>query len=71
MFCATMRSASLENGAAEGVNALIRDGSARWMYLANIYGDTAHRARNLYDYSGYAEGTYAEYVDDQMADLIQ
>jgi prepilin-type N-terminal cleavage/methylation domain-containing protein len=71
IFRANHASVALENGAAEGVNALLKDGSARWMYLANIYGDALHRDRNLYDYSGYGEGTYAEYVDDQMADLIQ
>jgi hypothetical protein len=62
---------NLPNGGAAGSNALLKDGSARWMNLSAIWGDAARMERNLYDYSGYGEGTYAEYVADDMAALFQ
>ncbi len=71
MYRSNHAASNLPFGGAEGSNALLKDGSARWMHLAAIWGDTDRMARNLYDNSGYAEGTYAEYVDDQMAELFQ
>lgn len=60
-------------GAAEGVNALIRDGSARWMYLVPIYAQALpiEYAPNNYDMYGHAEGRYEQFVDNEMAALWQ
>ncbi len=70
MYRANHVSASLPNGGAEGANALFKDGSARWMYLAPLWNNAAVMLRHYYDESSYAEGSYSEYVDDAIADLI-
>ncbi len=54
-------------GAAEGANALFKDGSARWMHLAPIWGSANLDTKYKYDIAGYAEGSYSQYVDEEMA----
>jgi prepilin-type N-terminal cleavage/methylation domain-containing protein len=56
------------NGAAEGANALLVDGSARWMNLSAIWGRADLDSKFYYDIAGYAEGSYPQYVDEQMAE---
>ncbi len=56
------------NGAAEGQNALFADGSARWMYMAPIW-QRPDLEDFRYDIAGYAEGSYPQYVDEEIRNL--
>ncbi len=54
------------NGAAEGINASMKDGSVRWMNLSVVWGK-ANPSDNYYDEAGYGDGAYSQYVDDEYA----
>jgi len=55
--------------AAEGANVCEKSGRVRWMDLRPVMarGSFGGASPNCYSYSGYAEGAYEQYVDDQIA----
>ena len=53
-------------GGAAGANVVQANGVVRWMNLTPVWGK-ANWNDNLYGSSGYAEGSYAQYVDDEIA----
>lgn len=55
---------------AEGGNLVTKDGEIRWMHLAPLW-SAGDLSTYRYSTSGYGEGGYAQYVDDELRSLWQ
>jgi hypothetical protein len=55
-------------GGAAGANVVQANGVGRWMSLTSVW-HKADWSDNLYGTTGYAEGSYPQYVDDEIARL--
>ena len=51
---------------AEGAMVLLKSGRVRWMNLGPVFAKSDPTA-NYYDVTGYSEGAYVQYVDDDIA----
>lgn len=51
---------------ADGAMVLLKSGRVRWMNLTNVWAK-GNYSNNAYDSTGYAEGAYTMYVDDDIA----